>query len=176
MCHFHYFLGYKLFLLVSTFGHSLTLGAILCHPLAGIRGALEQRTSRKYSLTLSDTKPASKSPSVKIHAPLSAGDVTFCGLLVLESGLLFTLLVRWSDWSCRWACLFHVMGFLGILRGCFCRAVEEETLPFLFRGRWVLSREIGKSAAENGVSKQRRKIWKQESTLHRNSASCTDGP
>ncbi|KAJ8650582.1 hypothetical protein MRB53_003605 [Persea americana] len=42
-------------------------------PSAGIRGALEQRTSRKYSLTLSDTKPASKSPSVKIHAPLSAG-------------------------------------------------------------------------------------------------------
>lgn len=78
-CHFHYFLGYKLFLLVSTFGRSLTLGAILCHPLAGIRGALEQRTSRKYSPTLSDTKPASKSSSVKIHTPLSAGDVTFCG-------------------------------------------------------------------------------------------------
>lgn len=91
-CHFHYFLGYKLFLLVSTFGCSLTL-AILCHPLAGIRGALEQRTTRKYSVTLSDTKPASKSSSVKIHTPLGAGDVSFCGFGSLESGLLFSFLV-----------------------------------------------------------------------------------
>lgn len=71
------FLGYKLFPPGFDFWVcSLTLGAIFCHSLAGIRGALEQRTSRKYSVTLSNTKSASNS-SVKMHSPLRAGELSF---------------------------------------------------------------------------------------------------
>lgn len=43
-------------------------------------------------------------------------------------------------------------------RVCLCRTAEEETSPFLFRGIWFPSMEVGKSGAENGSSKRRQKI------------------